>query len=333
MAFRAIFFSDTHLGLDYPVRPRSPRPRRGGDFFANYQRVLAYARCAGVDLVIHGGDFFFRSRVHPLIVDQAYGALLEFVDSGIPVVIVPGNHERSVMPPSLFLAHPLIHVLDQPRTLIFEARGERLLVAGFPFLQHVRSRFRAAFGACEAERVSADHRLLCLHHAVDGATVGPAGFVFHGSADVIAASELPHGFDAVLGGHIHRRQVLEYDVPVVYCGSTERTSFAELDETKGFCELTLNQGARPGIRFHDLPARPMVSFDGRAYTRTTLLLDALTRRAAHWSPDAYVRLQLSAYPSASLARAVSTLLPGPLSFSCPGPFRTEGTRAFRQSAG
>jgi DNA repair exonuclease SbcCD nuclease subunit len=48
--------------------------------------------------------------------------------------------------------------------------------------------------------------------------------------------------------------------PVIFCGSVERTSFAEKDETKGFVVLELGARAqeRGRLRFFDLPARPML---------------------------------------------------------------------------
>ena len=316
MSIRVVFCSDTHLGFDYPVRPRVDKPRRGPDFFANFQSVLDYARRSNADLVVHGGDFFFRSKVHPLIVDRAYQCLCEFADSGIPIVIVPGNHERSVLPPSLFLNHPHIHVLDQPRTFRFEMRNETLAISGFPYVSRVRNAFSGALGACEADQAPADHRLLCLHHAVDGAVVGPGNFTFRGGADVIAHTELPARFDAILAGHVHRHQVLDYEVPVVYCGSIERTSFAEKDENKGFCELTLQRDApSPAVTFHQLPSRPMIDFDARSYPESATLIDAISRQSARWSPDAIVRVRLLSYPSTQLAKALAGIIEGPVQVS------------------
>ena len=54
-----LFLSDTHLGFDEPLRPRSPRPHRGPDFFATFHRVLEVARAERPDAVVHGGDLFY----------------------------------------------------------------------------------------------------------------------------------------------------------------------------------------------------------------------------------------------------------------------------------
>ena len=46
---RVLFLTDTHLGFDYPFRPRIQRRRRGLDFFANYEKALAPALDGKVD--------------------------------------------------------------------------------------------------------------------------------------------------------------------------------------------------------------------------------------------------------------------------------------------
>ncbi len=315
MTVRVVFFSDSHLGFDYPVRPRTERPRRGSDFFANFQRVLDHARHTAADLVVHGGDFFFRSRVDPSIIDRAYQMLLDFAASGIPIAIVPGNHERSVLPPSLFLNHPDIHVFDRPRTFRFEMAGGSVALSGFPYVRDIRSHFVRSVTACESSNIAADFRLLVLHHAVDGATVGPSDFVFRSSADVIAREQLPPEYDCVLAGHIHRHQVLDYQVPVLYCGSIERTSYAEQLEPKGFCEVALDRDAPPGFTFRELPARPMVDFDGRGHAAPSTWLPELERKAAAWPRDAIVRIRLDDYPDRQTAKVLRDMLHGPHSIS------------------
>lgn len=260
---RVVFCSDTHLGLDLPVRPRVERRRRGEDFFDNLERVLAFATETRADLVLHGGDLFFRSRVPPPIVDRVYQRLARFADGGIPLGVIAGNHERSVLPPSLLLRHRGIHVFHRASTHVFELRAGKVAVTGVPFIGD-GARFLGAAGTAPAGVT--DAHLLLAHEAFEGATVGPADFVFRDRDDVVPLAALPDHFDAVLSGHIHRRQVLWRPradgsrLPIVFAGSVERTSFAEKDERKGFAVIEVGaRGATRGrLRFVDLPARPMV---------------------------------------------------------------------------
>src|SRR5512141_2699825 len=135
---RIVVLADRHLGFDYPLRPRTERRRRGEDFFANFRRVLAYAAATKPDLVVHGGDLFFRSRVPPPIVDLVYAELLRFARNDIPLLLVAGNHARSHLPPSLWLSAPILRVFDRPRTFRFSVSGRAVAVAGFPFCGDVR---------------------------------------------------------------------------------------------------------------------------------------------------------------------------------------------------
>ena len=62
---RILLLADSHLGFDLPARPRIARRRRGHDFQANYATALEPALAGEVDVVVHGGDVFLRSRVAP----------------------------------------------------------------------------------------------------------------------------------------------------------------------------------------------------------------------------------------------------------------------------
>ncbi len=88
---RILHIADSHIGADLPRRPRLNLPRRGDDIVASFRRVLARAREFNVDLVIHAGDLFDRSRPHPTAITAAALPLLEVASAGIPVVIVPGT--------------------------------------------------------------------------------------------------------------------------------------------------------------------------------------------------------------------------------------------------
>jgi DNA repair exonuclease SbcCD nuclease subunit len=303
-AVRILLIADTHLGFDLPVRPRIDRRRRGHDFLANYATALRPALDGEVDLVVHGGDVFNRSRPVPSLAYQAFEPLTRVADRGVPVFVVPGNHERGRLPHLRFAKHPRIHVFDRPRTFVANVRGVRVALAGFPSERDdVRARFNALLEETAWRETPADVRLLCLHQCVEGATVGPADFTFTTAPDVIRGADVPTGFAAVLAGHIHRHQVLTRDLrgralaaPVLYPGSVERTSIAEADEEKGYMLVAIAHGETEGSgrvewAFRTLPARPLV--------RHTLTLDGST--------DAELETRLRTILGASPTDAVLTI--------------------------
>ena len=322
---RILLLADTHLGIDLPLSPRVKRRRRGHDFLANYHRALQLATAApAVDLVVHAGDVFNRSRPNATLAWQAFEPLVRVADAGIPVFIVPGNHERSRLPHLRFARHPGIHVFDAPRTFEVTVRGTRVALAGFAFEREgVRAAFPALLERTGWREAAADVRLLVLHQCVEGATVGPVGFTFTNGADVIRGGDIPHGLHAVLTGHIHRHQVLTHDVrggalaaPVLYPGSIERTSTAEADESKGCMIVTVTTGTGTpsvGWDFHELPARPLVMhelvLDGESAAE---VMERIRRVIADAPVDAVLTIRVQApdgatlqLPSAAVVRAMA----------------------------
>lgn len=267
LPIKILFPADTHLGFDQPQRPRVERRRRGPDFFDNYLRCLQPALNRAVDMVVHGGDLFFRSRVHPKIVNEAFQPLIEIADKGIPVFLVPGNHERSNIPVTLLETHPNIHIFNRPKTFVQEIKSRTIALAGFPFFRGaIQQQFALILEQTGFRQSEADIRVLCLHQAVEGAQVGVQNYTFRFANDVILGRQIPGDFDAVLSGHIHRFQVLKQDLagrqlnaPVFYPGSIERTSFAERNEAKGYLILKFCENRNDlEWEFIELPTRPMV---------------------------------------------------------------------------
>jgi exonuclease SbcD len=306
-AVRILFLADTHLGLDMPVRPRVERRRRGPDFFRNYEQTLAAAARQGVDLIVHGGDLLFRHKVPMQLVQRAMIPLKRVADAGIPVYLVPGNHERSEIPFEMLALHPRIHIFDRPRTYVARLDGIAVALSGFPFCRDgVRERFPTLVQETGMHDTDANVRLICVHQCFEGAVVGPHDYTFRYTSDVVRTSDVPTQCAAVLSGHIHRHQVLTKDLrgrelptPVFYPGSIERTSFAEKDEPKGYLVLDIGVGDVPGgvlkdWEFHHLPARPMHVVELRAGSAKLPDLESAVRAAIASVPkDAILRLKIS----------------------------------------
>ena len=310
---RVLFVSDTHIGFDWPARPRVIRHRRGDDFFQNFERALEPARTGEVDAVVHGGDLLYRSRVAAWLAETALAPLKRLASSGVPVLVVPGNHERGGMPYPWLAMSEHLHVFDRPRSVIIDARGVRVAFIGFPYTNDIRRRFPQILAAASCGTPAVDVRVLCLHQCIEGATCGPGNFTFRSGADVIRAADLPRDVGVTLSGHIHRHQVLRPAgrAPVIYAGSVERTSFAEAPEVKGFVVLHLTDAGLASFEFRSLPARPMVTrrvFFGDAnamevYARLTAAIESTP-------DDAVVQLRVPGAVPATLTAATLRAVAG-----------------------
>ncbi len=314
---RILLVADTHLGFDLPLRPRVQRRHRGHDFFTNFERALEPALRGDVDLVVHGGDLLFRSKVPAALVDRALEPIARVADAGVPVFVVPGNHERSRIPLHLWSAHPNIHIFDHPKTFVHHTPAGTLALAGFPFERRVRDLFIPLVQQSRYREPEADARVLCLHQVVEGAQVGPNDFTFRSGPQVVRGADIPEDLCAVLSGHIHRAQVLTHDLrhqplaaPVIYPGSVERTAFAERHEEKAYAIVPValagpERGCLVDPTFHPLPARPMLYLNVAAESSGSEFLQQLRAKLSALDPDAVVRIRLGG-PHSSAARALLT---------------------------
>ncbi|MGD2272946.1 MAG: DNA repair exonuclease [Desulfobacterales bacterium] len=346
-SIRILFVADTHLGFDLPFRPRIKRRRRGTDFFANFERALAPALNREVDCVLHGGDLFYRSKVPPRLVEMVFEPLKRVADAGVPVYVVPGNHERSAIPHHIYTIHPQINILNQPRTFVLRIRGLTLALAGFPFVRsNIRNDFRNILMQTGWHNTEADGYLLCVHQSIEGARVGPANYTFRYQTDVITARDIPRQFSAVLAGHIHRHQILRRDLqgnllpaPVFYAGSIERTSFAEKDESKGFLTLSfkISESGACELKnwvFHELPARPMRILEVHMDRMNDSELEAwLTHALAKLPADSIVKLKVYGKISPQVTAMISApslraLAPASMNISA---VPVEALRPFKKS--
>ena len=182
---------ETHIGFDWPTRPRVVRRRRGDDFFQNFECALEPARTGEVDVVVHGCDLLYRSRVPAWLAETAFAPLKRLASSGVPVLLVPGNHERGRMPYPL-LARARAPACVPPATQhVLEAHGLRVAFIGFPYTHDIRRRFPRVLAEASSDDSAADIPVLCFHHCIEGASCGPGNFTFRFGADVIRTADLP----------------------------------------------------------------------------------------------------------------------------------------------
>lgn len=245
---RLLHLTDTHLGARWYVRGAPRGWSREQDHLASMRAALAPALDGAVDLVVHTGDLFDRSRPPARAVQQAVDLLLAAARR-VPVVLLAGNHDRQGLRPHLPLLTPGLHVVDQAQRVVVAG----LALAVVPFLAD------AAGWAHAARRATGPGvDLLLCHQAVDGCRV--PGFTFRAGAqrDTLGAAHVPPGVRHVLCGHLHPRQVVPLgEATVVMPGSTERTAFSERDQPKGYALWDLDRTVR--WRFVDLPTRPLAT--------------------------------------------------------------------------
>ncbi|UCG12050.1 MAG: metallophosphoesterase [Deltaproteobacteria bacterium] len=237
--------ADTHLGFEITrVKQSDPggRGKRADAIYQNFLRIVEHTVEIEADLFMHCGDLFNKYYIPKETLDELVRPIFNLSKAGTRVLLIPGNHERSEFPFDLFHGAKGVFVFDQPKTLSFEVSGYTVGIAGFPFIrQNSKTTFHKALEQTEYKSLRTDLNILMTHQAFDTASVGPVDFVFRASRpDTVSRNTVPLDFDYIAAGHIHRYQILDHPMKpglnFVYPGSTQRISFAEMNEEKGFVE-------------------------------------------------------------------------------------------------
>jgi exonuclease SbcD len=240
---RLLHVTDTHLGVERWFRGAPTAWRRADDHLAAFRAALAPVERGEVDLVVHSGDLFDRSRPPARYVAEA-ASVLAAVARRVPVVLFPGNHDRRGLAHHFPAGIQGIDILDTPA--VVHRAGVRIGVV--PYMAS-----GAAWGQAAQRVVRQGVDLLFAHQAFDGSRVPGLVFRHRAQAETVGEPEVPP-VDLIFSGHIHTRQAFRLGrATVVHPGSSERTSFVERDEIKGITRWDHGRWW-----FEDLPARRMI---------------------------------------------------------------------------
>lgn len=224
------------------------------------------------DAYLIGGDLLHgRSSV---VERNAAMGLLRPLSDNAEVIGVYGNHEvphdlaiYNAIPSVHFYMGPTVHMLDGcavpclPWLRYVPSAGETSLPASA--LADAMQRFIQ--GQLEALRLDLEAlaptmpRVMLGHAMIRGAKTALGQPVPLGAEFELGLEDLaPFNCDAYLFGHVHKGQgwTIGRCAPVIYPGSSHRTTYGEIDE-KRVVILTLEAG-RVGVEYLTTPARPML---------------------------------------------------------------------------
>ncbi|NHJ31755.1 MAG: hypothetical protein FK732_02725 [Asgard group archaeon] len=222
--------------------------------FKVFEEIIEIAEREKVDYILHGGDFFNRSKPRKKVITRAYKLIEQILAKDIGFIIAPGNHERSIMPDTLLRFHPKSHFFSD-----FAVKElEDCVLIGFPYSNNISELINEKIAQVLKEFQKKPCLILC-HQLFDGAEFGPQKFRFNINHEAIDPLLFPERIKLIVSGHIHRAQSLMNGF-VVYPGSTERTSFIEIIEPKGYLLIDLNE-EHLQVRFKELSSVPMKAIE------------------------------------------------------------------------
>lgn len=326
---RLIHFADLHIGMERYGRmdPTTGLNSRVMDFLRRLSDLIDFAIARQVDLVIFAGDAYKTRDPNSTYRREFSWRIKQLADHGIPVVMVPGNHDLPVVATrasaiEIFatLAVPNVYVLEREEVITLSTRrGQTVQIASapYPYISEWLSQAAYRAGSVEAtdrlitetmtdniRAMAAQVRrrpdipaILVGHFSVDGAELGSERGIMIGRDVTVPRSVLADpSWDYVALGHIHKHQDLNPGAhpPVVYAGSMERIDFGEEREPKGWVLAEVRRGhtTYEFVPHFARPARRFVTIDcdcRAAQDPTAAVLQAIAQRQV---TDAIVRLRL-----------------------------------------
>jgi len=333
---RIIHFADLHLGVENYGRidPDTGLSTRLNDFLSALDELVDYALEKSVDLALFCGDAY-KTREPTQTQQREFARRVNrLATAGIPVFLLIGNHDLPnaigrATATEIFdtLAVKNVYVASRPDIYKIPTASGTVQVVAVPWLrrsallsreesknlniEQVNRRIQEAITQTVAAR-AADldpslPAILAAHVLVGDARVGRGSetmmSIGQEPAVLLSNIALP-AFDYIALGHIHKRQVLSENPPVVYSGSLERVDFGEENDEKGFYVVDITSGGKNerqvSFDFHSVNARRFltidVTIDEDEVNPTSTVLAAV---AGQWEKigDAIVRLNVS-LPSA-----------------------------------
>jgi len=223
--------ADNHLdpsALSFGPR----RSERRGDHLRCFEEVMEYALSNRPDFLLLGGDVFDSLRPSNYVRARVMEWFRKLSVAGVVILAVSGHHDTpkslddAVSPLMEYGSSGHIHYfqnLEKPEHITYSVDNLDVTVYGIscnPIQDTVLS--------LDYTPSSSRLKILLMHQAIEG--FAPIHDQPH-----VKLSTIPSDISLVAAGHLHRHQVKKHGgTTIVYPGSTERASFAEEDEVKGF---------------------------------------------------------------------------------------------------
>jgi exonuclease SbcD len=256
---RILHVADTHIGYSAYRRidDETGLNQREVDTYNAFRQFIEYAIMEKPDLILHAGDLFDSVRPTNRAISVVLEQLLRLNAAGIPFVVISGNHETPRLKEtgsvfSLFEHIPHVHAVYKDRYEAVELDG--VTVHAIPHCDDIE-REKQKLHIIQSDRTGINIAL--LHASVYGA--GKQTFLMDEFNEQLISIHDLSKFEYVALGHYHGYTRIRDDV--YYAGSTERFSFNEVKEKKGFLEVTVNDNGERSVSFHELRTRAMVDLE------------------------------------------------------------------------
>lgn len=267
---RIVHVSDTHIGYSAYIRvdERTGLNQREVDVFDAFSQFVDRVIDMKPDAVLHSGDLFDSVRPTNRAISFTLDQLRRLAEAGIPTVVIAGNHSTPRLQETGSVFRILEHIKDIH--LIYKGAYERVEIGDLVVHAVPHSDGDNLSKNLQSITPSQDARfnLGMLHAGVIGLGVFRMNEF---NEALVQSSYLRKDLDYIALGHYHG--CCEVAPNAWYAGSTERFSFAEAQQEKGFLLVDLEKGTRDFVSLRTREMIDLVPIDA-------LRLDSLSLRAA-----------------------------------------------------
>lgn len=272
---RLLHFADSHINAadhgNWTLRDNeTKRPLRAADYISAVEKIAAAAIRESVDCVLFAGDAYDNENPDNFYRDKFQSIIGKIADAGIPVVMVPGNHDRNKMDShnsalSVFesMRRDKVFVPHQTTLLTPKELGINLFIIAVPWKIYKNIQAGKAKNNEDIRKETAVEIDALINEAQQkmGLIKTPIVLLTHGEVEgaVYNGNRMVNGLEGEMSftmdtvadkrlsytalGHLHKFQDLNkgQQPPVVYSGSTERVDMSEVNDDKGFVVVNIDE--------------------------------------------------------------------------------------------
>lgn len=322
---RILHFADLHLGVETYGRidTNTGLSSRIGDFLTALDQLVNYTINNDIDLVLFCGDAY-KSRDPSQTYQREFARRIKKLSDIAHIFLLVGNHD---LPNAIGRATSVeifdtlnienVTVANQPQDYHLRTKKGVIQIVALPWVRYGKLLTREdaknlslpqlnqklegiLTSWINAQANALDTKLPALfagHLAHSEAVVGSEKIMTVGRDFVLLRSNIANtAFDYVALGHMHKRQVIDRPVPVVYPGSLQAIDFGDEGDEKGFYVVQLDETASRGNRlksyeFHPVETRRFltIAVDADTDNPAATVLQAIAKNEVK---DAIVRLQV-----------------------------------------
>jgi len=293
---RIFHLADTHIGYSAYRRidEATGLNQREVDTYEAFKQFVDCALAERPDVILHAGDLFDSVRPTNRAISFVIEQLLRLSEAGIPFVVISGNHETPRLKEtgsvfSLFDHIPHVHPVYGNEYEVVEL--DAITIHAIPHCDDIEGEKKKMLEQNEQSEFS----IALLHASVLGPGL-PAFMMGEFNEQSVTIDNLTT-FDYLALGHFHTHTRVRDDA--YYAGSTERFSFNEVNDAKGFLDVRLSGDGEREVVFHPLKTRVMLDLEPVVCSglNTDEIKRAITHRIKASNPgDKVVRLKVLDIP-------------------------------------